>query len=219
MNLDMTVALSSLQPWLRKPEDFDALLPLVEAIPDAAKRAGFYQSMASTLTSSVDAGAARSFFDRHPLPADWPVDQAHPVAALVARAIRSDGDAADWIEWGFRSIPDRRDLRSQIASGITRAWAARDPEAAGQWLQGFAHSDPAAALVAMRTYADATINEDPAAAMAWITAIPDEAVKRQNMILYFPKWAGKDPAAARSWLASAPWPEEIKRLAGAGLPP
>lgn len=215
--LNLSRTLSSLQPWLHNAEDFTALLPLVEVIPDPAQRAGFWQAMAATLISSQDISAARSFFDCHPFPADWPSDQTHPAAALVQKAILEQGDPNDWIEWGLRSIPDRPDLRSQMAAGVMKTWTVRNPEAAGRWLQSFCDSDATAAPVAMRAYACAAMEVDPAAAMAWITAIPDETIRRQNMILHFPKWAEKDAAAAGTWLATSDWPDVIKRLAGAAI--
>jgi hypothetical protein len=209
---------SALLPFIKTPADFEMMVPLAEVIPDPARRAGFHQTLASYLTTSLEVTAARDFLERHPLPADWPENYAHPAAKLVARGIAAGGDPAEWIAWGQRQIPQRADLQRQVTTEAVKVWAARDPGAAGDWVQKLWKSNPAAAVLPMRAYAAAVMAEDPAAGMAWIAILPDETARRQNMLLYFPQWAERDPSAARTWLATSALPAEIKRLAGAVLP-
>lgn len=217
-NFFMSGELAALIPWMKTLEDFDRLLPLAEAVADPGHRAGFHQSLTALVIQTHDVTGARRFLERHPLPADWPDGFAHPVATLTASAISGGADAAEWITWGQSQLSARPDLERHLATEAIAAWAKRDPGPAGDWLQTFRQAHPESAVLPMRAYAAAVLAENPPAAMEWITALPDETARRQNMLLHFPKWAETDPAAARAWLDTSLWPAEIKRLAGAVLP-
>ena len=129
----------------------------------------------------------------------------------------------------FRSLPPG-ELK---ASGIVKAWAAKDPEAALRWagqantferadligtaVASVAGSDVgmAAALISqmedgvLRDTATASLTtawvaKDPTAALSWAAALPAGPARDKALADSSSIWAGSDSAAAAAWAAKAP---------------
>jgi hypothetical protein len=84
-----------------------------------------------------------------------------------------------------------------------------DPEAAQSWLLS-ALPNPALDP-AVREAFKRLLPTDPAASMAWVQRLGDEAERHAESVRVGVRWRGKDPDAFDAWLAQSDLPEETRQ--------
>jgi hypothetical protein len=88
-------------------------------------------------------------------------------------------------------------------------WAASDPTAAGQWLQGL----PAGASreSAVQAYVSQLTQASPELAAPWAETLTDQNTRFNQMENVARRWLDTDRPAAEAWLAKVNLPDDRKQ--------
>ncbi len=106
------------------------------------------------------------------------------------------------MRWAERVPDDSERVKRSVFQEASGTLAGVDPEATALWLQEHAGRDYA--IDALVVLARAWAATDPAAAMAWLIALPDDAEQREEAVAAgFRVWFKRAPADAEAWLRSA----------------
>ncbi len=175
---------------------WEAMLREIEALPDT--EAG--QQLEGVALASLAAALAQTDLPEAVAFAEtqWNTPHGRETSRRVATHWASnDGPAA--IAW-LRSRP-AGDLRDLLLAAAYRSWLEADRAAATQWIgDGTLDSDLAHIAV---THAAALAREDPEAAIAWASALPESALRQRSLRAIGRVWQRSDPAAAAGWLESS----------------
>ena len=100
--------------------------------------------------------------------------------------------------------------RAAALAQLTQAWAKVDVNATGAWLnrQNFDED----LIPALNVFARTALQTDPAAAFAWLEAIPDAAYRESSVTWLYEDWNRRDPASAGAWLTNANWSADRLRI-------
>ncbi len=174
----------------------EAMLREIEALADSAAEQQIERVVLVSLAEALaqtDLPEAVAFAQTH-----WGTPHGREVSRRVATHWASnDGPAA--IAW-LRSRPagNSRDL---LLTSAYRSWLEADRVAATQWIaDGNLDSDFAHIVV---THAVALAREDPEAAIAWASALPDSPQRQRSLRAIGRIWLRREPAAAALWLESS----------------
>jgi hypothetical protein len=163
--------------------------------------------------------------------------------ALAAKwATQQPSDTSQWVE----QLPPGS-LRDEAASALVESWAAADPEAAAIWalteaeyqgnkallnlsIQQYAQANPDEAEQFLRqvneayeapeaieTYVRTRAQDNPTAAMDWLSALPatDPLNQPKNSEVIMQEWSRTDSVAASTWLNdAAAGPQRDAAIAG-----
>ncbi len=174
----------------------EAMLREVESLADTAagqQIQGIALASLAEAMAQTDLPEAVAFAETH-----WSTPHGREISRRVATHwAGNDGPAA--IAW-LRSRP-AGDLRDLLLAGAYRSWLEADRAAATQWIaDGALDSDLAHIAV---THAAALAREDPEAAIAWASALPESTHRQRSLRAIGRIWRRSDPAAAADWLESS----------------
>jgi hypothetical protein len=205
---------------LRTKEDLAKLLPVIEEFPCGPARrveenglvryeADFGQEMESARRElkivvenafpALDPGGWREWIKAHPV--SWLGRDLQLGAALDEFQLAVSTETAERIMASAWHEPPE-DVKAQVI--VT--WASRDMQSAGNWLKTQGTETEVWPLI--EAFAAAAMELDPAAAFAWLEAVPD-AGKRETLIeRAFERWRERKPDEAGAWLKTVEWPED-----------
>lgn len=121
-----------------------------------------------------------------------------------------DGPAA--LQWLSEAPPSQdRDLAVRVAFDT---WRRNDQDTAFEWLASFGIEGVEPWLrPAVAIYAKLLSATDPAASMAWVELIPNDAEREFTMVRVARRWRAQDEAAAEAWVQQSPLPEPLREAA------
>ncbi|MEJ6572411.1 MAG: hypothetical protein QNL01_02655 [Akkermansiaceae bacterium] len=120
-------------------------------------------------------------------------DQRDAIRGIFEQAAKEDPSKAA----GMLSTITDEEARKDAQNTIAREWGAKDWDAAKSWIAGLPADQQADATArALRGLAD----EDPQAAAAQITALPEGEARTDAMESIARAWSREDPAAAAAWV-------------------
>jgi hypothetical protein len=105
---------------------------------------------------------------------------------------QTKAETGKWITWMSEKFP--KEEMAPRMSMLMRQWANDDYKAAGEWLNDFKNGPTKD--VAVKSYADAVLPYDPAAAAEWAVTMPAGKEKTDLMGNIYRQWKSKDEAAA-----------------------
>ncbi len=100
------------------------------------------------------------------------------------------------------------EVRSRSFEAVVDRLARNDANTAGSWLNQYP-DDPNLDR-ARRTFARQVYDQNPEAALAWVDAIKQPAIRERTAVEMAREWMRKEPEKARAWVQSSKLPDSVK---------